>query len=178
MAVPPIVIKAIATAATDKRTWKVIAVLIAAILMPVIIVILMIAALVSGTDSVNRNILDYSFADAKIPKNFTREQREAIADMREWLDELDDAIEEYDGSLDEDLVRAVFYCLQFGEELQTDGEGFDFNSFCECFEGLSYDGSDEWAEIFSEKFPQYDVGYNLKYAVGKVYEYLEQKGEL
>lgn len=34
MAVSPVVIKAIVTAATDKRTWKVLAILLAAIFMP------------------------------------------------------------------------------------------------------------------------------------------------
>ena len=40
MAVSPVVIKAIITAATDKRTWKAVVVLITAVLMPIIIVIL------------------------------------------------------------------------------------------------------------------------------------------
>ncbi len=43
MAVPPIVIKAALTAATDKRFWKVVAIIITAILMPIILFILMIA---------------------------------------------------------------------------------------------------------------------------------------
>lgn len=65
MAVSPVVIKAIVTAATDKRTWKAVAVLIAAILMPIIIVILMIISIFSGVESANKNLLDYSFFNAE-----------------------------------------------------------------------------------------------------------------
>ena len=56
MAVPVVVVKAIAVAATDKRVWKVVAMIIAALLMPIIIVILMICALVSGTESANQKV--------------------------------------------------------------------------------------------------------------------------
>ena len=48
MAVPPIVIKAIATAATDKRTWEFIAMLIAAVFLPVILCVMSVAILVTG----------------------------------------------------------------------------------------------------------------------------------
>lgn len=90
MAVSPIVVKAIVTAATDKRTWKAVAVIITAILMPIIIVILMVAAMFSGVESANKNLLDYSFSDAKIPADFNGEQRAAIENMREWLGKLDE----------------------------------------------------------------------------------------
>ena len=64
MAVSPVVIKAVITAATDKRTWKALAILIAAILSPIIIVVMMIAAMFSGVESANNDLLDYSFVGA------------------------------------------------------------------------------------------------------------------
>ena len=82
MAVSPAVIKAIATAATDKRTWKALAILLAAIFMPLILLIVLIAGVVSGVESENNNLLDYSFASAAMPSKFTDEQRGAIDDMR------------------------------------------------------------------------------------------------
>lgn len=121
MAVPVVVVKTIAVAATDKRFWKVLAVIIAALLMPIIIVILMICALVSGTESANQSLLDYSFKGASISQDFNDEQRGAIENMREWLAELDTAIVENEDeySLDGNMVRAVFYCLQFGIEIDA-----------------------------------------------------------
>lgn len=171
MAVPVVVIKAIAVAATDKRVWKVIAVIIAALLMPIIIVILMICALISGTESANQSLLDYSFKGASISQDFNDEQQNAIKNMRDWLAELDTAIAENENgySLDGNMVRAVFYCLQFGTEIAAD---FDYDSFCECFDGLTMEQLDEALQNISEKFPQYSITENQKTAIQNVYLYL------
>ncbi len=173
MAVPVVVLKAVATAATSKSGRNVLAVLIAALLMPIIIVILMICALVSGTESANHSLLDYSFKGVSISQDFNDEQRNAIENMRDWLAELDTAIaeneEEY--SLDGDMVRAVFYCLQFGAEIDAK---FDYNRFCECFDELTMEQLGEALQNISEKFPQYQITGNLKTAVQNVYEYLKQ----
>ena len=171
MAVPVIVLKAVATAATSKKGRNVLAVLIAAILMPIIIVILMICALVSGTENANQNLLDYSFKGVSISQDFTDEQRGAIENMREWLAELDTAIagNENGYSLDGDMVGAVFYCLQFGTEISAD---FDYNSFCESFDGLTIEQLDEALQNISEKFPQYSITENQKIAIQNVYLYL------
>ncbi|MDE6724502.1 MAG: hypothetical protein K2J79_02755, partial [Ruminiclostridium sp.] len=82
MAVPVVVVKVIATAATDKNVQKIVAVIIAALLMSIIIVILMICALVSGTESANQSLLNYSFKDVSISQDFNDEQRGAVEDMR------------------------------------------------------------------------------------------------
>ena len=74
-----------------------------------------------------------------------------------------------------EYIAAVFYCLQFGSELQTDDdEDFDYEEFCECFDDLYYDDFAEITENLRDEFPQYEITYNLSYAVGKVYEYLTQ----
>ena len=156
MAVPVVVVKVIATAATDKNVQKIIAVIIAALLMPLLIVILMICALVSGTENANQSLLDYSFKDVPISQDFNDEQREVVENMRDWLAELDEVIAENENeySLDGDMVKAVFYCLQFGAEIAED---FDFDSFCECFDGLMIMQLDEALQNISEKFPQYKI---------------------
>ncbi len=171
MAVPVVVVKALAVAATDKRFWKVLAVIIAALLMPIIIVILMICALVSGTESANQSLLDYSFKGASISQDFNDEQRGAIENMRDWIAELDTVIAENEDeySLDGNMVRAVFYCLQFGKDIAAD---FDYNGFCECFDGLTMEQLDEALQNISEKFPQYTVTENQKTAIQNVYLYL------
>ena len=173
MAVSPIVIKAIVTAATDKRTWKALAILLAAILMPIIIIILMIASIFSGSESANNNLLDYSFAGAAIPSEFTDEQRGAIENMREWLGELNDIISEKENdeecSLDGDMVRAAFYCLNFGGEL---GEDFDYGQFCDSFDGLSFEQLDTALQNVTEEFPQYEITETITYLIRQVYGYL------
>ena len=116
MAVPPIVIKAIATAATDKRTWEFIAMLIAAV--PVILCVMSVAILVTGAESSSVSLLEYSFNSEELPSGVSEEQRQAVENMRFWLVELDEEITEYpdSGSLDENLVKAVFYCVNIGGE--------------------------------------------------------------
>jgi len=173
MAVPPIVIKAALTAATDKRFWKVVAIIITAILMPLILLILMLAAMLSGVETANNNLLDYSFAGVSIPAEFTEEQHSAIENMREWLGELDEIIAEKEKdeehSLDGNMVRAAFYCLNFASDLDED---FDFEDFCECFEDTKYEDLEMALKAVSEEFPEYEITGNLIYSIGKVYDYL------
>lgn len=173
MAVSPVVIKAIVTAATDKRTWKVLAILLAAIFMPLILLIFMIAAMFSGVETANNDLLDYSFVGTSMPSEFTDEQRGVIEDMREWLGELDKIISKKenneDCSLDRNMVRAAFYCLNFGGEL---AEEFDYEAFCDCFDGLSFEQLKTALQNVSEEFPQYIITENIEYSIPKVYEYL------
>ncbi len=178
MAVPPIVIRLAAAAATDKRTWEVVAMLIAAVIAPIIVIVMMMAALISGAETANKSLIDYSFTGVEIPAEFTEEQRGAIEDMRSWLDELDEIItenadenEEY--SLNENMVKAAFYCLNFCEDLD---ENFDFKLFCECFEDADYSDLETALQGVSEEFSQYETTDNLVSSIGKVYDYLNQKG--
>ena len=173
MAVSPVVLKAVITAATDKRTWKALAILLSAIFMPLILLILMIAAMFSGVESAKNDLLNYNFADTTMPSDFNDEQHGAIEDMREWLAELNDIISEKENdeecSLDGDMVKATFYCLNFGGEL---GEDFDFGQFCDCFDGLTFEQLDTALRIVSDEFPQYEITGNIAYSIPKVYDYL------
>lgn len=173
MAVSPIVIKAIVTAATDKRTWKVVGIIIAVILLPFILLIMMIAGMVSGVESANNELLDYSFVGTAMPNNFTDEQREVIENMRDWLGELNNIISEKenneDCSLDGNMVRAAFYCLNFGDEL---GEDFDYETFCECFDELSFYQLETALQNVLEQFPQYEITGNAAQYIKTVYDYL------
>ena len=173
MAVSPAIIKILATAASDKRTQTIAAAIIAAIFMPLILLILMIAAMFSGVESANKDLLDYSFVGTAMPDNFTDEQRVVIENMREWLGELDEIISEKENdeecSLDGDMVRAAFYCLNFGGELDED---FDYGAFCDCFDGVTIEQLETALENVSEQFPQYEITENVRYSIPKVYEYL------
>lgn len=181
MAVPVIVVKALAVAATDKRFWKLLAVIVAAILMPIILMVLMLLALFAGTEEINGNMLDYSFKNAAMPSEFTEEQRGAIEDMRDWLGGLEDAISEKKNSdenysVDENMVKAVFYSLQFGASMPTDEDGneieFDYGGFCGCFEGLTITELDTAIENVTAAFPNFTVTENGRMMIKSVYEYL------
>lgn len=172
MAVPPILIKLAVTAATDKRTWKVVGIVIAAALAPIIIAIMLIGTISSSIDAANDMLFGHIFMDKTITQTVTSEQLETLNDMRSRLGNLKSAMEEYEGSLDENLVKAAFYCLNFGAEF--DDAEFDYAVFCECFEELSLDDFDEIISKLNEKFPQYENSEELKSDVETVYIHLKE----
>lgn len=132
-----IAVKAAIAAATDKRTWKAVGVLIAAILTPFILIIVMITSLLSGTANHNNTAVQLSFHGGVISGQVPEDYRQYIEDMRESFSELDEAIVEIipmieDGSLDSTQVKAVFYSLYFGtESLRMNAN--DYRSFADCF---------------------------------------------
>lgn len=174
MAISPKVLKLAVTVATDKRTLQIFAILLTSILMPIILLILMLFTTFSQTGTANKQLLDCCFAGAEIPNECSDEQRGAIEDMRKRLGELDDIISEKENteeiSLDRDMVRAVFYCLNFGAELD---EKFDYNAFCNCFESLTANELNTALQNVSEEFPQYEITDNLIYSTKQIYSYLK-----
>lgn len=176
MAVPIVVVKALVLGATDKKTRNIFAIIIAAILVPFITVILIVLSLFGNLESANNSLLDYSFTDAEIPADLNEEQRTAIENMRQWLSELDAVIaEKEENSLDGNMVRAVFYSLKFGEEVPENEDIFDYERFCNCFEGLTAEQLDTALDNVSANFPQYEITENHKAMIQKVYEYLKGK---
>ncbi len=135
-----LIAKVAIAAATDKRTWKIIGVIIAALLTPLIMVVVIIS-LVSGAASHNNAALDLSFNGGAIPSQIPGEYADHIRDMRGSFSELDNAIEDINmelesGSLDEKRVKAIFYSLFFGANtLSMDGD--DYSKFVDCF--VSYE---------------------------------------
>ena len=67
------------------------------------------------------------------------------------------------------MVRAAFYCLNFGAELDED---FNYGAFCDCFDGLTFEQLETALQNVSERFPQYEITENIEYSIPKVYEYL------
>lgn len=175
MAVPVIVVKALLLGATDKKARNVFAIIIAAIPVPFITIILIILSLFGNLESANNSLLDYSFTDTEIPEDFNDEQRTAIENIREQLAELDILIaEKEENSLDGNMVRAVFYSLKFGAEITENENIFDYERFCNCFEGLTAEQLDTALKNISDNFPQYEITENHKAMIQKVYEYLQK----
>lgn len=130
-------VKAAIAAATDKRTWKAIGVLIAAILTPFILIIVMIVSLFSATANHNGTAIDLCFNGGVISPQVPADYAGYIREMRGDFSELDAAITEIsfqaeDGSLDAVRIKAIFYSLFFGtENLRMDSS--DFRAFTNCF---------------------------------------------
>ena len=172
MAVPPIVIKAIATAATDKRTWEFVAMIITAVFLPVILCVMSVAILVTGAESSSVSLLEYSFNSEELPSGVSEEQRQAVENMRLWLVELDEEITEYpDSSLDVNLVKAVFYCVNIGGEAVVTQPYADFLS---CFEDRTVEDLHEVVEDISEQFPEITITENQLSGIRNVYDFLNE----
>lgn len=115
----PVLIKAAVMLLTDKRTWKAIGVVIAAVLTPFILIIIMVGAMLYGTASHNNAAVELTFYGGSIPITMPGEYRDYITEMRSCFSSLDGAIaavEEMmeDGdSLDSNRIKAVFLCAEF-----------------------------------------------------------------
>ena len=98
------------------------AVLIAAILTPFILIILLLCSLMSGMASHNNAAVDYTFNGGMLPLTMPGEYKDYITEMRSCFDSLDGAIAEVESemedgdSLDPFRVKAVFYALYFGTD--------------------------------------------------------------
>lgn len=128
-------VKAAIAAAADKRTWKALGVVVAAILTPFILIIVMILSLLSGTADHNNAAVQLSFHGGVISDQMPEEYRRYIEDMRSSFSELDNAVADItlmieSGSLDSTQVKAIFYSLYFGADSVR---GIDHRAFVGCF---------------------------------------------
>lgn len=130
-------VKAAIAAASDKRTWKAVGVLIAAVLTPFILIIVMIMSLLSGTAQHNDSAVDLVFNGGSISAQVPAEYRQYIEDMRNSFSALDGAVSEItpqieSGSVDATRVKSIFYSLYFGaENLRMDKN--DYRKFADAF---------------------------------------------
>ena len=132
-----LIARAAIAAATDKRTWKIIGVVITALLTPFILMIVVIICLLSGTSNHNNASIDLAFHGGAISSQMPVDYADHVRDMRDSFSKLDTAIGEVNRdieseSLDGTRVKAVFYSLFFGaDSLQMDGSFY--RTFADCF---------------------------------------------
>jgi murein DD-endopeptidase MepM/ murein hydrolase activator NlpD len=112
-------VKAAVAVATDKRTWTVIATVIAAVLTPFILFIVILVCALSGTSSQNSDAVNLAFHGGSVSSGAPAQEQQYITDMQGDLSELDAAIaaispEVQSGSIDGIRVKAIFYSLYFG----------------------------------------------------------------
>lgn len=138
MAVPVTAIaKTAAAILSNERMRKTVGWIVAAVLSPIILIIVVFCALCCGTADHNTAAVDLSFHDGAISSQMPVEYRSYIEDMRSSFVELDGVVSEIapmieNGSLDADQMKAIFYALFFGSEnLRMDGA--DYRNFADCF---------------------------------------------
>lgn len=135
MAVPVVaIVKAAVAVLSNEKTRKAVGWVIAAILSPIILIIVVICALMSGTADHNNTAVDLTFHGGAISAQAPPEYRQYIADMRGSFGGLDGAVAEItplieSGSIDTTRMKAIFYALFFGAE----NSNMDFKTFADCF---------------------------------------------
>ena len=129
-------VKAAATALSDERIRKTIGWIIAAVMSPLILIIVLICGLLSGTADHNNSAVDLCFNGGVVSGSVPESYRGYIEDMRSSFTMLDGSIaalnvEMEDGdSLDSVRLKAIFYSLFFGEESPS---RLEHRKFAECF---------------------------------------------
>jgi murein DD-endopeptidase MepM/ murein hydrolase activator NlpD len=181
-------VKAAVEAATDKRTWKVLGVLIAAILTPFILIVVMIVSLLSATADHNNAAIDLCFNGGAISSQMPEDYAAYIRDMQDSFAMLDTVISGISllvegGSIDSTRVKAIFYSLFFGaENLQMDSS--DYRAFADCFvryetrtrtvdNGDGTTSEEEYTVAVPIK-PLPEIYANLETALGRTITYEEQ----
>lgn len=138
MAVPvAAVAKAAAAILSNEKNRKAVGWLITAILSPIILIIVLICCLMSGTADHNNAAVDLTFHDGSISSQVPAEYRQYIEDMRDSFSDLNGAVSEItpmieSGGIDTTRMKAIFYSLYFGaENLRMNTS--DYRSFADCF---------------------------------------------
>lgn len=128
------VAKAAAAVLSNEKTRKAVSWVIAAILSPVILMIVLICCLMSGTADHNNTAVDLTFHGGSITAQAPPEYRQHIEDMRGSFVRLDGAVSEItplieSGSIDSTRVKSIFYALFFGAETSS----VDYKAFADAF---------------------------------------------
>lgn len=125
---------------TDKNLRKIVGWIIAIVLSPIILIIVLVCALLTGTTNHNKSAVELCLNGGDIPRSMPAEYVEYIEDMRNSLAVVDTPISdvssyiESENCLDKHMVRAIFYSLFFGSESLT---SINHYQFVDCF--VSYE---------------------------------------
>lgn len=128
--------KIAATVLTNDKLRKTAGWVVAAILSPLILILVVICALLSGTADHNNTAVDLCFNGGVISGNIPESYRGYIEDMRGSFALLDGSIASLNGemedgdSLDSTRVKAIFYSLFFGADSPS---RLEHRKYAECF---------------------------------------------
>ena len=141
-------VKAAVTALSDERLRKTIGWIIAAILSPLILVVVLICGLLSGGADHNNAAVDLCYYGGTISDSVPEEYRQYIEDMQASFASIDSSIAsvsamtENGSGLDSHRVKAIFYALYFGANNPSQ---VDIARFVDCF--VTYEErTDTWTD--------------------------------
>ena len=128
-------VKVAAVLLSSEKGRKVLGWVALAICSPLILIILLLCSLGSGTASHNNNAVDICFYGGSISSDTPAEYRDRISEMQDAFAVLDSAINTANGmmednSLDSVRVKAVFYALCFDSDSPSQ---LAADNFVECF---------------------------------------------
>lgn len=129
-------IKAALTALSDGRLRKTIGWVIAAILSPLILIVVLICGLLSGGADHNNAAVDLCYYGGTISESVPEDYRQYIGDMQSSFAHIDASIAsvssmtENGNGFDSNRVKAIFYALFFGADNLS---GIDTGQFVDCF---------------------------------------------
>ena len=129
-------IKAAIAVLSNEEARKKVGWVIVAILSPLIVLVVLLCAILSGTSQHNVSAVELCFHGGSISISATPEYRGYIEEMRNSFAQIDEVIAEInsqceDGkSLDDTRVKAIFYALYFAAE-QPEADGI--RTFADCF---------------------------------------------
>ena len=173
-------IKVAANILINPKSRKAVGWIIVAIFSPLIVLLVLICSIFSGTSEHNVAAVELCFRGGTISASATPEYRGHIEDMRASFTLLDSAIAEInaqceDGdSLDSNRVKAIFYALYFGAEHPVDTE---IRTFVDCFvdyeERTPTDAADAEEDNHAETTELETIAIPLK-DMGEVYARIGQ----
>ena len=139
MAAPAAVVavKAALVMATDKRARTVVLSVLAALLVPFILIIVVLLCALSGTANHNTSAVNLTFHGGYLSSQMPAEYRMYIEKMQGGFSDLDGVLTDINdmaegGTVDDYRVKSIFYALFFGaDQPRMDRE--DYRAFADCF---------------------------------------------
>ena len=123
--------RAVIAMATDKRVWKVVGTITAAILTPFVLIIVIIMSLLYAFADHNNAAIDLCFKNDVISSGMPEDYTARICNIRSSFSEIDKAVDEIsshieEGSLDSIRAKSIFCSLFF----DTNNPGMDSPEYC------------------------------------------------
>ena len=158
MAAPAAVVavKAALVVATDKRARTVVLSVLAALLVPFILIIVVLLCALSGTANHNTSAVNLTFHGGYLSSQMPAEYRMYIEKMQGGFSDLDGVLTDINdmaegGAVDGYRIKSIFYALFFGaDQPRMDRE--DYRAFADCF--VTYeDREDEEGNTYTVAIP-------------------------
>ena len=137
MAGPAILAAKAALLLSDEQTRKRIGYAVAAVFVPLVLVVAFLLSLLSSTTQHNNSVVDLVFNGGPVPTTMSAEYTAQVYAMQDCLSALDSAVAEVNsqtesGTLDGAMIKATFFSLCFGGENPHLSAG-EARAFVDCF---------------------------------------------